>query len=569
LEVAFVDETTAIAEWRFEADRPTTCIPVFTGRALPDEGLHLLPFFHGTPQGARTLTVKAAGRSVETTLTPRIGEAHLPWTGVKILCDDPRLVARLHDGTPDGQPSADSNLYAFEPSSPISISPDEPLVLRFQVEVRMAAVDQRPPPFRDAIEERPLEELREIRRSWVLGALGESDDPHVTRARLALVRNGLRGLNGEFGDDVASLCTSSADDFSCSFFWDTLFSSTAIARFNPEYARGAIATAFARHLERDGSTPERRWNFCVPERMFQQAPQSPVASWALCSYLERQDDPDFLHRMYPFLVRNHGFWEEHSDLDRDGLSEYRWTGQAADNSPLWDPYMMARDAVTGCSWLPPVASVPLNAFLFWDARHLEHLAKKVGNAEDAARFQARQGAIQSALDRVCYLPEERRYWDYNHLTQTHQRARTFYMFWPLVAGMDVPEATKRDLIENVLLDPEQFFGAVPFPSVPYDDPRHEPSGYWRGKAWPHISYWLLQMLWREGYQKEADIAADRMISVFTGTPGFLENTVASLKIQGEGGFADYNWGCASAALIMERAYREPMPLTGGGPLHHG
>lgn len=559
LAVSFVDETTVVAEFCFTSERTVEFRPVFQGRALPDELLSIIPFYHGSPYGARRLEVTAGTDGVEVRLLPEAGVCHLPQIAIRIRCADERFAARADDGV-GGTLESGSPLYAFESANPLTVTPGQPVVLRFQLEVRMAAIHQALPSFHNAVDPTPLSDIQARRREWIADAIGESDNTHITRARLALVRNGLRGLNGEFNEDIASLCSSSSDDFSCSFFWDTLFSSVAIARFNLEYARGAIATAFTRHLERDGSTPERKSNFSLPERMFQQSPQSPVASWAVASYLKQHDDPAFLARMFPFLVRNHRFWEDYSDVDQDGLAEYRWTGQAADNSPLWDPYMQTLDAMTGCSWIPPVASVALNSFLYWDARHLAHLAHRAGQPDEAERMKARQAALHKAMHEVCYLPEERRYWDYNHHTQQHQRVRTFYMFWPLFAGMDVEEATARDLIENVLLDPNQFFGAIPFPSVAYDEPTYDGNGYWRGKSWPHISYWLLQTLWCYGYQREADAAADRMITVFTGTRGFLENMGSDRRRRDKAGFPDYNWGSAAAALTLERAYREPSPL---------
>ena len=65
--------------------------------------------------------------------------------------------------------------------------------------------------------------------------------------------------------------------------------------------------------------------------MAQQSAQSPVASWAVRCYLEKDPDPGFLEEMYLVLVRNHTLWKIYSDTDRDGLSENRWSGQVCDN----------------------------------------------------------------------------------------------------------------------------------------------------------------------------------------------------------------------------------------------
>jgi hypothetical protein len=36
----------------------------------------------------------------------------------------------------------------------------------------------------------------------------------------------------------------------------------------------------------------------------------------------------------------------------------------------------------------------------------------------------------------------------------------------------------------VLLDPARLFGAVPFPSVAYDEPAYRSGQWWRGPTWP-------------------------------------------------------------------------------------
>ena len=92
--------------------------------------------------------------------------------------------------------------------------------------------------------------------------------------------------------------------------------------------------------------------------------------------------------------------------------------------------------------------------------------------KNLVRHDLRHHGNRYNLFAVCYLPGEKRFWDYNHHTRAHRRVKTFYMFWPLFAGMDVPADTVQDLIENVLLDPEQFFGEIPFPSVAYDEPTY-------------------------------------------------------------------------------------------------
>lgn len=371
------------------------------------------------------------------------------------------------------------------------------------------------------------------------------------RARWALLRTGYRarGRAGEFGDQVVSTCVPSCSGFTRVFFWDSLFSSVAASQFEPELARGSIKGVFARQTG-EGLCPEHSFNYHVPARDVIGAPQAPVASWVVRHYLRCQPDDDaFLMSVYGNLVRNHEYWSQRGDRDNDGLAEWIWSGQTADNSPLYDAYTHK-----ACGWLPPVASVHLNAFLYRDAHLLAELADRMELTEEAAEYRASAEARARALMRVCFVEKEKRFWDYDQAANRHNRIKTFYMFWPIWAGMPMDDDTRKDLIENVLLDPGQFFGDIPFPSVAYDEPAYDPRGYWRGRAWPHISYWLLEMLVREGYGDAADEAAGRILSAYSREASFPENLATRAGLYDDAGQADYNWGAAAFYLVATREY---------------
>jgi len=372
------------------------------------------------------------------------------------------------------------------------------------------------------------------------------------RARTALLRTGYRGRGkgGEYGNGIASTCVPNCGGFTRVFFWDALFSAAALATFEPEFAREAILAVFARQTQ-DGYCPEHSFNYQVPWRDPIGAPQAPVASWAVARYLaDHPEDTSFLKKIVPFLERNHRFWMDRSDRDADGLAEWTWSGQTADNSPLYDEYTKH----TG--WIPPVASVQLNAFLYRDAMTLAQFSEILGKKREAAAYRKAAEQRAEAFMKICYLPKEKRFWDYNHATGRHCKVKTFYMFWPIWAGMKMPAQVKKDLIENVLLDPRQFLGDIPFPSVAYDEPTYDSHGYWRGRIWPQISFWLLEMLVAEGYIKEADQAADRLFSAWTREATYPENLCSDANAYSAAGVPDYNWGIAFVSLLGGREYRK-------------
>lgn len=530
--------------------------PAWCGRIAQEQDLYMIPYFHGAEQLPRTPFLEIVENGILGGLKVSKPDHDMPEAAIRLSCANASIVVE----------TSNKFEYTFRVENELQLLAGETFSIEFVLEVSLKNSDKKGFEFSEtsSVFASNFDDTCNIACQNFAANINIDKTPQVKnsalalkawRSRNALLNNGLKGIDGEFGNNIACLCTSDNTDFSCVFFWDTLFSSVAISDFNQQYAKGAIRTAFVRMNERDGSTPERKFNYTPKGRMAQQSPQSPIASWALLEYLKQYDDSEFLSEMFPLLVRNHEFWELYSDTDRDGLSEYRWSGQVADNSPLWDQYA-ANDPVTGCGYIPPVASVALNSFLYWDATNLILLAKKLKLKKEITRFSERAAQLQRDLFAICYLPEEKRFWDFNHHTGLHRRVNTFYMFWPLFAGMEIPAETVKDLIENVLLDPEQFFGEIPFPSVAYNEADYNATGYWRGRSWPHISYWLLQTLVKYGYETEAKEAASRILKSYSRSVGFPENLATQPELFDAAGFADYNWGAAAVYLIATEKYLE-------------
>ena len=84
-------------------------------------------------------------------------------------------------------------------------------------------------------------------------------------------------------------------------------------------------------------------------------------------------------------------------------------------------------------------------------------------------------------------------------------------------------------------------------------------GYWRGKTWPNVYYWILEMLMREGYAAQAEEAAKRFLAAWFRDKSYSENMGTDPGVYADGGSADYNWGVAAVYLIGTGAYRSPLP----------
>jgi hypothetical protein len=522
----FVDERRLLTRFRFSVGAPgssesqpsntVTVRPRFLGQLSAHQNRSLRTFgIEETPVRTTWAESRANGltgglaRQPQASAETDVDEPVVPEHAIRITALDQEVAVDIDDvpvwmmneGSGDaGQAPVSATgapLYYVLDLGEHAISIDSPLTVTFLTELSVSTyrhrthqwLDTPVPEFAKAVAN--SRELFLDRVGWSRSA--DSVSPlrvhRYWRARWALLRTGYqgRGPAGEFGNGIASTCVPTSGGFTRAFFWDAFFSSVAISRFEPEFAKGAIRSQFVRQLP-DGHNPEHVFNYMVEGRSTIGAPQAPVATWAVTEYLkQRPEDGEFLRSIYPTLVTNHKYWLDHGDRDGDGLAEWTWTGQTADSSPVWDEY---RREDAHCNWIPPVASVQLNAFLYRDALLLADLAERLEQRDDAEFYRASASERERAFFEHCYLPAEKRFWDYYPPTRRHKRIRTFYMFWPLWAGMHVPEETRQDLVETELLNAQHFYSAVPFPSVAYSEPTYENrrrGAFWRGTSWTHMT----------------------------------------------------------------------------------
>jgi hypothetical protein len=571
LETIFTDSRQAWMRFRMQnqsAEESITLAPIWYGCLRDkDQPSTCMNAYPDARQGARELGFECSETSIRAELRPNPEVSDLPHVAYRIRSTSGDLVATPLDGPCwGGQCGHDrARFYQFEAKEPVTIPPQGERCFDFVIDYQGCASGDTLSEWPQSVPDNWQTSKADAGNRYIqnlggaeAGHLDSLNAIHELRAKTAILRNGIRGHNGEFGDKIASLCSAGTQDFSCSFFWDTLFTSVALSTYNAACARDAISTAFTRQNPRDGAAPERKWNYSCKARNRVACPQSAIGAWALSYYLkynQSETDLGFAREIYPQLKQNHLFWRDYSDSDRDGLSEYNWSGQIGDNSQMWDAVSTSKEH-SGCFWLPPIASATCNSFLFRDAVELSRIAEQLDLPEEAVFWKERSQHLQENMKRWLWVDSEQRYLDYNHRTQSHNHVETFFTFLPLWAGLEMPQAAKKKLIEQHLLNPDQFFGSVPFPSAPYDHPEYESAGYWRGRAWSHFSSWLIEMLWTEGYCAEADEAANRIIA-WQEMWDFRENMNTDPTELFPEGFVQYNWGSAAYLFLSQRLYRTP------------
>ena len=84
--------------------------------------------------------------------------------------------------------------------------------------------------------------------------------------------------------------------------------------------------------------------------------------------------------------------------------------------------------------------------------------------------------------------------------------------WAEVASKEQGERVK-----NILIDENKFNTKGPFPTASKDNPRYNPSKYWRGSVWLDQAYFAIMGLKYNGYENEASKLAKKIVENIEGS----------------------------------------------------
>lgn len=258
----------------------------------------------------------------------------------------------------------------------------------------------------------------------------------------------------------------------------------------------------------------------------------PVQGWAMQTLYEA--DPDqararqWLEPIYAESARYLSWWNNERSTGHDGLDGYLDSLESG-----WDdtPRYVDSDTVpVGKVATIPQASVDLNAWLVQYAEVMAWAGRVLGKGDaEVAAWQARADARAAQIDERMWN-EKRGAWE--DLRPNKSGGFDFVdiltptIWWPAFVGSSRDPAKVRRVIESHLLNPSEFFGIYPIPSVAYDDPYYDNASdgaYWRGQIWAVPLYAALQTLATYGYEQEATTLRDRIVALMADKGGPYEN----------------------------------------------
>jgi hypothetical protein len=343
--------------------------------------------------------------------------------------------------------------------------------------------------------------------------------------------------------------------------------------------------------ERSDDAPERPRTSGIV-----QPPIHATAAWHVYRHAEDRDRARaFLAHLLPGLRAWHTYLYRERTRGDDGLVEiwHPWES-GMDNSPLWDEalarivlapedvpeYTRIDVQVADAAERPthadydrytylvrlfrelryradeireasPFAVRPVlfNSLLVQSNRDLGEIARELG--EDAATFDAWAERTAAGLDQMLWDEEHGLYRDFDVRGGERVPTRSAAGFAPLYAG--VPSSERAAVMVRRLVDAGVPIGddGWAVTSLAPDDPRFQPTHYWRGPVWPILNWVLYGGLVRYGFAATAARLRTAVIEL-SRRGGFWEHYSPETG-RGHGG-EQFAW---TAALVLDLLHEQP------------
>ncbi|MEI9997932.1 MAG: trehalase family glycosidase [Verrucomicrobiota bacterium] len=178
---------------------------------------------------------------------------------------------------------------------------------------------------------------------------------------------------------------------------------------------------------------------------------------------------------------------------------FQWTGVASgmDNSPRFE----SKD----------VLAVDALAQQGLAARTIARLAEVIHDEPLAAQYRQEYERVRDLVNSHYWDEADGFYYDLMPDGKTFSRVRTPASFWPVLAGMAVPQRIAR--MVDAVRDPSDLGGAVPWVSVSRSDKDFNGAtgDYWRGSVWLPTAYMGIRALTENGQGDLADETAETVL----------------------------------------------------------
>jgi putative isomerase len=339
--------------------------------------------------------------------------------------------------------------------------------------------------------------------------------------------------------------------------WDSWKHAVAVSHYNSELAKDQIRVIYDYQLD-NGFVPDCIFRDTTIEKHNYRNTKPPLSAWAVWNVYKQDGDGDFIREMYPKIIKQHNWWYEFRDYDKDRICEYgstdgtlvaaKWES-GMDNAVRFDKSKMVKSAQTVFSLNQE--SVDLNAYLYAEKLYLAKMAKVVKLEEDVNIFSIQAKNLKVKIQNQFF--DEITGWFYD----TSIDGETFVdvmgcegwiPLWVNAATNEQAEAVK-----NNMINPNYFNTKIPFQTLSASHPSFKPDrGYWRGPNWLDQAYFGVVGLHNYGYHEDAYKATYKLIHNAKGVLGKGTSIRENYNpITGEGlESQNFSWSAGHYLLLL-------------------
>ena len=289
------------------------------------------------------------------------------------------------------------------------------------------------------------------------------------------------------------------------FCWDTYFGALMQSLDNKILAYSNVF-AITNSITKDGFVPNY---VCQNEFKSFDRSQPPVGSSVVLNIYNRYKEKWFLEQVFDkLLCWNRWFnekrrtpnglfswgsnpYEEYygHHLEYDGVGDWQGASYESglDNSPMYESIPFDHK-----TYLLMLDDVGLTGLYIQDCRALGEIARILGRLEEAAELASRLEDIEDKMEGL---------WDEKtglYLNRRTDNGRFEYRLSPfhfhaLFSKKVSPERIRR-MVDEHLLNTEEFWTPFPLPSIAKSDPSYVKQTYWQGRVWAPMNYLVFEAL---------------------------------------------------------------------------
>ncbi len=385
--------------------------------------------------------------------------------------------------------------------------------------------------------------------------------------------------------------------------WDSWKQAVATVYFNEELAKNNIRALFDYQIQADDKIrPQDKG--AIIDAIFYNADEErdgdggnwnernskpALATWAVWEVYKVSGDKEFLKEMYPKLKAYHEWWYTNRDHNKNGVAEYGGMVHRFNNSPeeiilaaAWESGMdnAVRFDVEGygkddigvkvfenkdknsklVGYSINQESVDLNSFLYAEKIDLAQMAEILGEKEESENFYKSAAQLKEYINDKMFDEVTGYYYDlqFDEAGNTKllvNRGKGTEGYIPLWAN--AADKEKADKVVKNILDENVMNTYLPFPTAAKDNPKYNPTKYWRGPVWLDQAYFGVIGLDNYGYKKEAQ---ELTVKLFERSEGLLEGGAIRENYSPETGeglhCSNFSWSASVYYLLYNKFYNK-------------